>query len=148
MWRSCCQRRQTWWSDSGSPPSTVHWSSWHLAWPPWPRTDCRWPKLRRDRAPQQQIHWVSSSCGHFTKLWLYMNGSSWVLVAHVSKDGQLGLTRLHVHRSTRVLIVISYSCVAARLRSAVVHWKRKMLTRDKEENLGSKLIKVLELNQE
>lgn len=51
-----------------------------------------------------------------------MNGSSWVLVAHVSKDGQLGLTRLHVHRSTRVLIVISYSCVAARLGSAVVHW--------------------------
>ena len=69
---------------------------------------------------------ILRSCG---STWTDLLGFSWLMYPRMAR------WQLNVDRSTRVLVVISYPRVAARLLgSAVVHWKRKMLTRDKEEN--------------
>ena len=147
MWGWCCHRRHTRWSDSGT-SSTVHWSSWHLAWPPWPRTCWCYEDTRHLNSRATEFLLVVVALGSW--------GSAWTdLVALISKHSLVILRQLHFDRSswvfftslrrldidwsTWVLVVISYSrVVAARLGSAVVHWKRKMLIRDEEDNLDMK----------
>lgn len=122
MWRLCCHRRDTWWSDSGS-SSTVHWSSWHLSWPPWPRTRWRYAETQHlnNRATGSLLVDVS-----LRKLRVCMNGSLTGLLGFFFIRSR----RLDIDRSTWVLVVICYPrVIAARLGPAVVHWKRKILTR-------------------